>query len=64
MRLTPHDWARSTAARTDDEHRKRVRRCTDVDRLRAAVAYEATRTLGARPDRVARLNQRIAEVTE
>ena len=61
----PETWGRGLVAITEGDHFEiRVGRCRSVPHLRAAVRAEAERlNRPTRPDRIARLNQRIDDLT-
>jgi hypothetical protein len=59
--LPPWSWGRATAAYNAEWFERRIRRCDSIEHLRAAVKREADRH-ETRPDRVARINQRIQEL--
>lgn len=63
-RLSDEDWASALCAYEERIFKKRVSRCRDENRLRLAVQREGTRMGGPRQERVAYLNQRIAEVSD
>lgn len=60
----PETWGRGLVAISEGDHFEiRVGRCRRVPHLRAAVRAEAERlNHDARPERIARLNQRIHEL--
>ena len=55
-------WARAAAGWERNFFEFHITQCDDVDRLRAAAAYEAERDGETRPDRIARINQRLKEI--
>ena len=60
----PETWGRGLLALTTGDHFEiRVSRCRRIEHLRAAVRAEATRRRGPRPERIARLNQRIDQLS-
>ena len=59
-RTPPRDWKRALAAVDDEHFGYRVEDCDSARHLKAAVAYEAENY--GRQERIARLNQRLAEV--
>ena len=60
----PETWGRGLVAISEGDHFEiRVARCRSVPHLRAAVRAEAERvTHDPRPERIARLNQRIHDL--
>ena len=62
--LPPEQYAKAAASWTPEFFGIRIQDCDDVDRLRAAAEYEAERDGETRPDRIARINQRIARLQE
>lgn len=60
--LSVSDFAGALTARTDEYFRRDVVTCDDPEKLQRAVRLEAERH--GRQDRVARLNQRLAEVRD
>ena len=59
----PETWGRALVAYDPDPAAVRIRRCRHVPHLRAAASAEADRVQFApRPDRIARINQRIRDL--
>lgn len=64
MTLPPEQWGRMLGGYTDEAFKRKLYKCDDVERLRAAIEHEIERHGDTRQERIAKLNQRIASVRE
>lgn len=62
---TPETWGAGLVAVNEDHFNIRLERCRKVEPLQAAARAEAARVnYDTRPERIAAINQRIAEIRD